>query len=114
MAVSFRSTLFEGEEDHRPAGEGGGQRMLGLQGIGRRGQHLVPVAIQIGGTRLDQPCGFVMVGPVEKETQGQHPVGMGPGNRLRAVLGRDILEIRQRLEVAPQAVGIQGPAEILP
>ena len=67
----------------------------------RPGEELVVIAIDLVLTVDQQACGMGKRWPVQKERQCGQQVGIPGGMCHRALLGLDVLKIRQTLQIGP-------------
>lgn len=114
IAITLLPSFVRREIDHRPQRHRRVQRMLLGQCLGRRGQKFVVIAVDLVLPVDQQARGVSKRWPVQKEGQRSQQLGMGNGMRHRALLGLDVFEIRQTLQVGPQVLARQVSLEARP
>ena len=72
---------------------------------GRRCQEFVVIAVDLVLPEGEQACGT----PVQEEGQGGKKIRVRNGMRHRRLLGLDVFEIRQTLQIGPQVLPRQIP-----
>lgn len=114
VAVAPRASPTQREVDHRAPQQRGGERVAGGEGIGQRSEDLIGVAVDLLAAGVDQVSRQRQVGGLQAIGQCFLDRCVGEDDPARGVLGLDVLEVGQQLEVTAQRVGTEPPLEAGP
>ena len=105
MLVAGGLRTIERVLDHRAPEQGRGQRVLALDQPRRRIEQVIQVPVDLGGPREHELGGPGLVRPSREEVERGGEAPEAEGVLHGPLLGLDVVEVRQPLQVGAQPVG---------
>ena len=114
VAVAPGAGPTQREVDHGAPQQHGGEQVAGGEGVGERGEDLIGIAVDLLAAGFDQFSRQRQVGGLQAIGQRLLDRFVGEDDAARGVLGLDVLEVGQQLDMAAQGVGAEPALKAVP